>query len=268
MVQTIVSAVLLLAALGGVAQARAFPPDGKQAADVQAPEAQTAAASTVALPPKITYEGGQLTVVAENALLSDVMNALHAVLGADIDLPSGASSERVWARLGPGPARKVLSDLLSGTDLNFVIQGSATDADGIRSVLLTPHTDSTPGASGPGPVADTPARMAMRRFQGARPETEPAPENPAPAVETPVTPTATDSTPAAAPSVPVATTAPTAPTASDSASAMGDIVAHPSPPASPTQENISQQLLSMYEQRRQLNQRGVPVPPINTAPPQ
>ena len=268
-VQIVVSAALLLAGLGAVAQARGLPPDDKQASDTQASQPQATNGSPVAVPPKITYEGGQLTIVAENSMLSDVMNALHTVLGANIELPSNASSERVWARLGPGPARKVLSDLLSGTDLDFVIQGSAKDADGIRSVLLTPHAESTPGGSTPGPLAvDTPARMAMRRFRGERPETTDAPqENPAPA-ETPVTPATADSTPpatpTATPSVPVATTAPTA---ADTAS-MGDIVAHPSPPASPTQENISQQLLSMYEQRRQLTQRGVPVPPINTAPPQ
>lgn len=259
-VQFIVSAALVLSGLGGGAlQARG-----------QESQAQASSGSPVVLPPKITYEGGQLTIVAENSSLSDVMNALHTVLGADIDLPASASSERVWVRLGPGPARKVLSDLLSGTDLNFVIQGSATDADGIRSVLLTPHSESTPGTPGPGPVTvqDTPARMAMRRFQGARTETTDAPqENPAPP-ETPATPAATDSTPAApatAPSVPVAATTPAA---GDPASAMGDMVAHPTPLASPTQENMSQQLLSMYEQRRQLTQRGVQPPPLQTAPPQ
>jgi hypothetical protein len=262
-VQLIVSAALLLAGLGAVVQARALPPDDKQAADTQASQAQSTSGSPVAVPPKITYEGGQLTIVAENSMLSDVMNALHTVLGANVELPANVSTERVWARLGPGPARKVLSDLLSGTDLDFVIQGSATDADGIRSVLLTPHAESTPGTPGPGPSPDTPARMAMRRFQGARPETEPQ-ENPAPP-ETPATPAATDSTPAPAPSAPLATTTPTA---GESASATGDVTAHPSPPASPTQENISQQLLSMYEQRRQLNQRGAQPPPLQTAPPQ
>lgn len=274
-VQIVLSVALLLAGLGAVAQARTLPPDDRQASDMQASQAQSTSGSPIAVPPKITYEGGQLTIVAENSMLSDVMNALHTVLGANVELPSNASTERVWARLGPGPARKVLSDLLSGTDLDFVIQGSATDADGIRSVLLTPRTESTPGTPGLGPAAvqDTPARMAMRRFQGARVETEPAQENPAPP-ETPATPAATDSNPAATPSVPVATTTPSAPVATttpaagDSASAMGDIVAHPSPLASPTQENMSQQLLSMYEQRRQLTQRGAPVPPINTAPPQ
>jgi len=263
-VQIIVSAALLLAGLGAVTQARPFPPDDKQAADPQASQTQSTGGSPVAVPPKITYEGGQLTIVAENSMLSDVMNTLHAVLGANIELPANASTERVWARLGPGPARKVLSDLLSGTDLDFVIQGSATDADGIRSVLLTPHAESTPGTPGPGPSQDTPARMAMRRFQGARPETTDAPqENPAPP-ETPAAPAATDSTPAAAPSVPVATTTPTA----GDPGSMADVVAHPSPPASPTPENISQQLLSMYEQRRQLNQRGAQPPPLQTAPPQ
>jgi len=265
----IVSAALALAGLGGVARARALPPDGKQVADAQASQSQAPAASPVAVPPKITYEGGQLTIIAENSMLSDVMNALHTVLGADIDLPASAAGERVWARLGPGPARKVLSDLLSGTDLNFVIQGSATDVAGIRSVLLTPHTESTP--AGPGGLAEPSERMANRRFAGARPipAEPPQQESPAPA-ETPAAPPAADATPAATPpttpSVPVAATA-TQPAAGDAASfSTSDVVAHPAPPESMTQQNISQQLLSMYQQRRQLNQQGVQPPPAQTPP--
>lgn len=272
-VQIIVSTALLLAGLGGSARARALPPDGNQAAARQGSQAQPSGGSPVAVPPKITYEGGQLTIIAENSMLSDVMNTLHTVLGADIDLPAGASSERVWARLGPGPARKVLSDLLSGTDLNFIIQGSATDADGIRSVLLTPHTEGTAatGASSPEPSE----RMASHRFQGRRETAEEPPQQESPAApETPVAPPApaaapaTDATPTAPATVPVATTTPQPGAAEASSLSMpSDMVAHPNPPESLSPQSISQQLLSMYQQRRQLNQQGVQPPPsANSVP--
>jgi hypothetical protein len=275
-VQVIVSAALLLAGLGGGAQTKAFPADDKQVADTQASQAQPTNGSAVAVPPKITYEGGQLTIIAENSMLSDVMNTLHTVLGADVDLPASASTERVWAHLGPGPARKILSDLLSGTDLNFVIQGSATDPAGIRSVLLTPHTDSNSTGPGNANALEAPERAGIRRFPASRREAmePPQEDNPAPApTETPVTPAAAPAADAAPTTTPAGTPAATAaaPGAASSAASLStpsEIVPHPNPPSSMTQENVSQQLLSMYQQRRQLTQQGVPVPPINTAPPQ
>jgi len=103
------------------------------------------------LPPKapvVSYESGELTIVAENSTLSDILAALRTCMGSDIDLPSSASAERMWAKLGPGPARKVLAALLSQTNLDYLIQASdsETDPDGIRSVSLTPRTDA-PGAT-------------------------------------------------------------------------------------------------------------------------
>jgi len=104
------------------------------------------------LPPKapqVSYEAGQLTIGAENSTLSDILAALRACMGTDIDLPASASNERMWARLGPGPARKVLATLLSQTNLDYVIQASDSDVDpdGIQSVMLTPRTDAPAGAT-------------------------------------------------------------------------------------------------------------------------
>ncbi len=268
-IQLIVSGALLLAGLGGGAQAGALPLDGKQAADAQAAQAPASGGSPVTLPPKITYEGGQLTIIAENSMLSDVMNTLRSVLGADIDLPASAASERVWVRLGPGPARKVLSDLLGGTDLNFVIQGSATNAGGIRSILLTPHTEATPAGPG-GNVPDPSERMANRRFQGRRETAEEPPQQETPAPpEPPAASTAPPAaevppTPPTTPSTPVAGVQPAA--AEPSAATVGEMVAHPSPPESMNQQSISQQLLSMYQQRRQLNQQAAPQTPQTSSP--
>jgi hypothetical protein len=95
---------------------------------------------TVPNPPRVSYEGGQLTIVAENSELSDVLSLLKKCTGADIDFPPSAAHERIWAGLGPGPARSVLATLLSGIGLDYAIQASDIDPQGVRSLLLSTRT--------------------------------------------------------------------------------------------------------------------------------
>src|SRR5205807_4157531 len=89
---------------------------------------------------QVSYEDGQLTIIAENSKLGDILAAVSERMGADIELPASASDERIWVRLGPGPARRVLAALLGGTDLDYVIQASETDPEGIQSLLLSLRT--------------------------------------------------------------------------------------------------------------------------------
>ena len=105
--------------------------------------------------PRVLFEDGQLTISASNATLADVLYALRACTGADIDLPSAAGSERVTAQLGPGPARKVLSDLLTWSSFDYVIQASDSDPLSIQSVTLMIRTKSASTA-----VAGPPGRPA------------------------------------------------------------------------------------------------------------
>ena len=260
-----VLAGLVIASIVPFAKAKALPspPSTAQNSEVvaSAPPRPVAGEQRAAKPAKVTYVDGQLTIIAENSLLSDILSALHTAMGAEIDLPASASNERIWVRLGPGPARKVLGELLSGTDLNFVIQGSATDAEGIRSVLLTPHSEAGPGIS-----SEPQGRMANRQPTGGNSTTAveaptavevPRPENPVPAETT----TASDPTPPDAGSPRLA---PQSEAASVS-SAAENTMAHPSPPSSMTSEEIRQQLLSMYQQRRQL-QQNQPSTPANPHP--
>ena len=222
------------------------PQDGEVATSTPPPASAEKKATP---PPKVTYQDGQLTIIAENALLSDILSALHALMGAEIDLPASASSERIWVRLGPGPARKVVSELLSGTDLNFVIQGSATDADGIQSVMLTPHNEAGPGNQGISTQLQQ--RMANRQSPS---EDSTAVEAQAPqqvnAVAAETTTASSDVTPPEAGSPRLG---PQAEAASSSA-AVAESIAHPNPPSSMTPEAINQELLTLYQQRRQLQQ--------------
>jgi hypothetical protein len=220
----------------------------------QAPEAGTPSPAVkvghAGSEPIATYEHGQLTIVAENVRLSDIMSALHNLMGTEVDLPAGASEERIWARLGPGPARKVLSDLLSSTDLNYIIQGSTKDRGGIQSVTLTPRTDAAPGKFA------TPAESAERMGGRRQPGIKSGAEAPDQDVSVPQEPAAAaDTAPAAAapaPSVAAAVEPPSAP--AEAQLPVATSIAHPGPPASLTTDQMAQQLSNMYQQRKQLQQ--------------
>src|SRR6266481_1806823 len=113
---------------------------------------------------QVSYEDGQLTIVAENSKLGDILAAVSERMGADIEIPASASDERIWVRLGPGPARRVLAALLGGTDLDYIIQASETDPEGIQSVLLAPRTKAAAVvASGRPAISAGQARGASRR---------------------------------------------------------------------------------------------------------
>jgi hypothetical protein len=94
-----------------------------------------------ASPPRISYQGAQLTIVAHNSTLGDILRGVHAQTGAAVDVPANAT-ERVVGHFGPGPARDVLAALLNGSHFNYVMLGSATHPDGLERVILTPRAGS------------------------------------------------------------------------------------------------------------------------------
>src|SRR5215471_20175479 len=96
-----------------------------------------------AVAPTVTYQGGQLTIVAPNSTLGDVLRAIHKQTGANVDVPTNAT-ERVAVRLGPAPAPDVLASLLNGSHFNYIVLGSATDRNVVSQVLLTPKTGGAP----------------------------------------------------------------------------------------------------------------------------
>src|SRR5712691_11104717 len=70
--------------------------------------------------PQVFFRNGQLTIVARNSTLGDILRAVHTQTGASVDIPSHAT-ERVVSNLGPGPARDVLASLLNGSHFNYVM---------------------------------------------------------------------------------------------------------------------------------------------------
>jgi hypothetical protein len=138
-----------------VVQAPALPPPSEVA------PAPLTLAQKPAVPPKVQYQNGQLTILAENCTLGDILRGVRQQTGAEVDLPPNAT-ERVVANLGPGPSREILTKLLNGSSFNYVMLGSPTDPNDVRHVILT----SKSGGDATGAVA---ANMPQAGFNGRTP---------------------------------------------------------------------------------------------------
>ena len=102
-------------------------------------------------PPRVIYENGQLTIDSQNSTLTAVLNAIGHQIGAQLEMPPGAATERVAVHLS-GSARQAISALLDGSSLNYVIMGSPENPDGVQKVILTKLLPA-PGVPEQQPVA-------------------------------------------------------------------------------------------------------------------
>ena len=223
------------------------------AGEQQAPNSQAQPLTTeriVSKPPQVTYVDGQLAITAESSRLSEVMSALRAAMGTDVDLPVSVADQRIWVRLGPGPARKVLRDLLDNTELNYVIQASDSDEQGVRKVLLTLR-GKTAEQSVPG------SRVARGTSRRNLPESSSAVEVPDQDSSTPAESAAVSD--AAAAGSPPPTGAQSA--ASRVTSAPGASSPSLSRPGAGASDQMIQQLQTMYQQRRQMQIQQNQKPP-------
>jgi len=85
----------------------------------------------------IQFSNGDLSIHCNNATLSEVLFQIQKVTGAEIAIPAGTEQQKVAGDFGPGSASEVLSDLLNGSGLNFVVGGSESDPNMLRSVILS-----------------------------------------------------------------------------------------------------------------------------------
>ena len=163
--------------------------------------------SMAPVPPQVSYQNAQLTIVAPNSTLGDILRAVRKQTGAEIEIPP--ATERVVTRLGPGPAREVMADLLNGSRFNYVLLGSPADNSVLTRVVLVakspqdannpaiaeqpqagigPHTGN-PGARLPEPDANAAAddntddAADQAAAEAEQQQTPPSPDQPA--VKTP-----------------------------------------------------------------------------------
>lgn len=109
--------------------------------------------------PQVSYQNGQLTIVAPNSTLGDILRAVRKQTGAEIEVPE--AQDRVVTHLGPGPARDVMSELLNGSRFNYVLLGSPQNANQLTRVVLVAKTGVETGvpANQPGPAEQQQAMM-------------------------------------------------------------------------------------------------------------
>src|SRR5580704_1845827 len=119
--------------------------------------------------PQVSFHNGQLTIIAPNSTLGDILRAVRAQTGASVEIP-GNAIERVVAQLGPGPARDVLASLLNGSHFNYVMLGSATDPAQVERIILTSKAGSAPGGSDAGNQPGTPPAGILQQATEASEE--------------------------------------------------------------------------------------------------
>jgi len=238
----------------------AIPQETAPAQTVAAwPSAERATASST----KITYVDGQLKISALHVTMADVLAKVSAVTGVKIDLPEGASNERLpIVELGPGPAREVLASLLSDTNFDYLILASDSDPLKLQSVLVMPREKK-----GSSPPVPDPPRNRYAKAVAPPPEPEPAPpvpDNPAPAqAAEPATalnqqPPAAPADPSAPPPTPdqsalASAQDPSMPSQTQQPGMLNGLRIAPQPvPSNLDQQSINQTLQQMYQQRQQL----------------
>jgi hypothetical protein len=118
----------------------------------QGPVPQIPLDAIPAVAPQVSYQDGLLTIVAPNSTLGDILRGVRKHTTADIEIPATAN-ERVVTRLGPGPAREVVAELLNGSRFNYILLGSPEDANLLVRVVLVAKTgpdnpDSQPAQAG------------------------------------------------------------------------------------------------------------------------
>jgi hypothetical protein len=96
--------------------------------------------SIAAVPPRVSYQNGLLTIVAPNSTLGDILRAVRKQTGADIDVPD--ARERVATTIGPGPAQEVMAELLNGSRFNYILLGSPQDPKALTRVVLVARSSS------------------------------------------------------------------------------------------------------------------------------
>jgi hypothetical protein len=132
-------------------------------------------------PAKVSFQGGLLSISAQNSTLGEILRQVRQLTGASIEIPQGsAANERVVTSLGPGAPRDVLVGLLNGSSFNYVMLGSSSDPTAVSSVILTTKTAS-PGETQTAsavPYQNSPEPVAQPAGPPVPPSARPMSPNP------------------------------------------------------------------------------------------
>jgi hypothetical protein len=119
--------------------------------------------SIAPVPAQVSYRDGELTIIAHNSTLSDILRGIRDQTKAEIEIP--IANDRVVIDLGPGPVREVLAELLNGTPYNYILLGSTTGANITRVILLLRDGGDVAGPAQPTAMQETPPNLVGRTNQ-------------------------------------------------------------------------------------------------------
>ena len=197
--------------------------------------------------PTVTFKDGELTIVAYNSTLRDVLEMVRTQTGAVIDVPPEAT-ERVIVSLGPGPARRVLDSLLAGSAFNYVMLGSAADPGALSKVILSAKPNDKEDKAGAQRAAQGMPNRAMARPQPPPQEQADEGEESAPVKEAVASPVAKVEDPAKPPA-----SAATPETPGDSAQRAS--ISQNDYPHTPNIKSAQEILQDLYARRRQITEQ-------------
>jgi hypothetical protein len=136
---------------------------------------------------QVSYQMGQLTVIAENSSLDQILRDVGSKTGMKIT--GSVADQQVYGIYGPAAPAKVLGQLLEGSGANMILRENATS--GPVELVLSPM-QGLPSSNMPGtPVAQpsaytprpyTPQPYAPRPYapqSSYQPQNLPAPSRPA-----------------------------------------------------------------------------------------
>jgi len=128
-----------------------------------------------ATPAQVTYQNSQLTILARNSTVGDILRAVRKQTGANVDAPPNAT-QRVVGQFGPGSPRDVLASVLDASGFNYVLLGSPANPNGLEHVIITAKSNepatNTAVTTPPQPAADAGQNDASDANDAPEPEPE------------------------------------------------------------------------------------------------
>jgi len=109
-----------------------------QSAAPQQNQAPYGLALQPANPPRISFSNGELTVLANNSSLSDIVIGIERAIGARVE-GTPPDAERVFGQFGPASSRDVLNDLFTGSKYDFILVGGLDSPGQVQKIILSPH---------------------------------------------------------------------------------------------------------------------------------
>ena len=129
--------------------------------------------------PKVTLTNGMLTVDPHNASLGDILGAVRAIAGFQLDIPHSEMGGRVFDQIGPLPVREALVQLLYGSGFNYIIQTAPENLQQVTHLIVTSRTGAVETAAA-GAAQQSPDQHSEQAlyggFEDTSAEDEPAPQ--------------------------------------------------------------------------------------------